>query len=84
MTGDQPLLAIPFVRKRVARLDHRTIIKFERVQTGVNRAIAVHFYRTAVDATDRFVLKKVYEIIYFLGRAQAWFIGKGRQQDRFV
>ena len=75
MAGDQPLATIPFVRVGITRLYFRAVIKLECVQSRIAGAIAVDFYRAAVNGADRLVFQEVFEILHFLVGRQARLIG---------
>ena len=83
MTGNEPLLPIPFVREGVASLNLSTgLCERKRVQAGVNGSVAVDLYDAHVDAPVRLVLEKVVKVIFLLFGRDPRLVGDGCKEDR--
>ena len=72
MAGDQPLVAVPLVGIRVARLDHGAGPgEREGVQAGVQGGVAIDLDGPRVDAAERLVDEEVFEVVPLLFRIEA-------------
>lgn len=82
MAGDQPLLAVPFIGKAVARMhDLAGGAEGEAVEAGVDGRVAAYPEPALVDLADGLVVEEVLEIIDALFVGEPRLVGNGGQEQ---
>ncbi len=82
MARDEPLRTIPAIGIAIAAADRCACLgERKRVEAGINGRVAANLHDAQISLSGRAILYEMMKVVFIFRRRQAWFVGKGRQQN---